>query len=441
MLGNVTRRFLRSERGTAGLLFGLAAIPIVALAGGVVDYAFLENEREKLQQALDAGTLAAMHVDDLEAEEAREVILDYLKSNYRSNPRVKVDFEALEVSFRDTGGGSRVLSARVPATVRMAFLSLLGMSSQRIELQAEARDSIGGLEVVMVLDNTGSMSGRKIRELRRAAASLVDVLAEMADKAAWVKVGLVPYTSFVNVGRDKWNAWWLKQSCCRRGGVWPWWLASWRGRFGTSWEGVVGLRDGSFDILDEGYSRVKVPAIETKYVYRRRFIRTRPPLEIVPLMDLKNRANVRFLKRQIGRMRAWGWTYIPAGLAWGWRVLSPHDPYNQAADDDTREEKGIRRVVVLMTDGANTCRRYGRTAYVQCGVSSRVADRRMRRLCENIRDDGINIISVAYDVRNSRIRELMSECADMGYYEPRTGELQRVFREIAEKITKLYLSR
>ncbi len=440
MFGNVTRKFIRSEEGTAGLLFGLAAIPIIVLAGGIVDYTFVENERSKLQNALDAGTLAAMRVNDMDEQKAREILLGYLKSNYRGNSRVKVNFERLEVSLEDTGAGSKKLSASVDARVKTAFLGLIGMNDLRIEVEAEARDSVGGLEVVMVLDNTGSMRGEKIRELKQAAAELVDTLAEMADKAAWVKVGLVPYTSYVNVGRDKWDAWWLKQSCCR----YSFWLPVWFSHHyssRTTWQGVVGIRSGDYDILDEGYRTEPVPAIESRYYYGRRLIYTTPPLPITPLADLKDSENVENLKRQINRMWAAGWTYIPAGLAWGWRVLSDHEPFAEAADEETRNNKNIRRIVVLMTDGANTCRRYGTQGYVQCAVSSTQADRRMRRLCENIKDDGINIISVAYDVRQERIKDLMSECADMGYFEPQAGELKQTFRDIAEKIMKLYLSR
>ncbi len=438
MLGNVTRKFIRSEKGTAGLLFGLAAIPIVVLAGGVVDYTFAENEREKLQAALDAGTLAAMHTDELDEQQAREVLLRYLKANYSGSGRVKVDFDHLEVSLENTGAGSRRLSVSLEAQVKTAFLGLIGLNEMNIEIQAEAKNSVGGLEVVMVLDNTGSMRGRKIRELKRAASELVDTLAEMAEKAAWIKVGLVPYTSYVNVGRDKWHAWWLRQSCCRRSDWLPVWFRRHDGR--SSWEGVVGIRPGSYDILDEGYRRAPVPAIESRYYLGRRLYRTTPPLPIVPLTDLRDRANVDDLRGQINRMWASGWTYIPAGLAWGWRVLSDHEPYAEAADEETRNMKNIRRVVVLMTDGANTCRRYGNRGYVQCAVRSTEADRRTLRLCENIREEGISIISVAYDVQQPRIRDLMSECADMGYFEPQTGELEKTFKEIAERITKLYLS-
>lgn len=52
----------------------------------------------------------------------------------------------------------------------------------------------------------------------------------------------------------------------------------------------------------------------------------------------------------INALVADGNTVIPAGLLWGWRVLSPTVPFTQGAPYD--DEKWIK-ALVLLTDGEN----------------------------------------------------------------------------------------
>ncbi len=68
--------------------------------------------------------------------------------------------------------------------------------------------------------------------------------------------------------------------------------------------------------------------------------------EMLPLT--KNIADV---KTAIDDMTAAQETYIPSGLIWGWRSLTPEAPLMQAK---TKDKKQRQSALVLMTDGANT---------------------------------------------------------------------------------------
>ena len=437
MFRNLNDRIRKDERGTVGILFALAAVPAFVLIGGITDFSYVQNEKAKLQAAIDAGTLAAMHNNNLTAATARKTILNYLKSNFKDNGRIKLDYDSLKVTVTEPGRGQIKVRATIRAKVSTAFLGLIGIHEQQFSVMAEAKNGSAGLEVVMVLDNTGSMRGSKIRELRRAAKKLVKVLKDMSANsgASTVKVGLVPFTSYVTVGRNMWDAYWLDNKNCNCSK--------------KKWDGVVGYRKPDYDIKDQEYASVKVPAIQNYYVYKwwkwYYTYKTTPPKTIVPLQELDNNG-VNKLNIEIDGMKAGGWTYIPAGLVWGWRVLSKNAPYTQGVDYTTANTKNIKKVIVLMTDGANTCKRFdgkvkkGR-GYMQCGTSSTEADKTMLRLCKNIKDRNIGIVTVAFDVRSSRIKKLLAECANLGSYEPSSGELEKVFGNIARKISRLYLSR
>lgn len=53
------RRFWRDERGNFAIIFSLAAIPVVALAGMALDYSRISAAEDRLQAAVDSGLLAA----------------------------------------------------------------------------------------------------------------------------------------------------------------------------------------------------------------------------------------------------------------------------------------------------------------------------------------------------------------------------------------------
>jgi Flp pilus assembly protein TadG len=72
---------------------------------------------------------------------------------------------------------------------------------------------------------------------------------------------------------------------------------------------------------------------------------------IKPLTDVSTAAGVTEVKAAIDTMVANGATNVPEGMAWGWRVLSSGEPFTQGRSDS---EKGNDKVVIVLTDGANT---------------------------------------------------------------------------------------
>jgi hypothetical protein len=63
-----------------------------------------------------------------------------------------------------------------------------------------------GLEVALVFDNTGSMGSQsRLSTLKVAANDFVEILFGPRDEADTLKVAVVPFSQFVNVGPDKSN--------------------------------------------------------------------------------------------------------------------------------------------------------------------------------------------------------------------------------------------
>lgn len=75
-----------------------------------------------------------------------------------------------------------------------------------VSASSEVTFETTGIEVVMVLDNTGSMgSSNKLADMKTAARDMVDILFDGEATSSTVKVGLVPFSGAVNIGNNVTN--------------------------------------------------------------------------------------------------------------------------------------------------------------------------------------------------------------------------------------------
>jgi Flp pilus assembly protein TadG len=72
---------------------------------------------------------------------------------------------------------------------------------------------------------------------------------------------------------------------------------------------------------------------------------------ITPLTDVTNTDGMDTIDDAIDAMQPDGATSVPDGLAWGWRVVSSGPPFTEGRPET---EKGNDKVVIVLTDGANT---------------------------------------------------------------------------------------
>lgn len=72
---------------------------------------------------------------------------------------------------------------------------------------------------------------------------------------------------------------------------------------------------------------------------------------ITPLKDVTDAEQKQELDDAIDDMAPTGNTNVPEGLAWGWRTVSSNEPFT---DGRPNSEKGNDKVVIVLTDGANT---------------------------------------------------------------------------------------
>jgi Flp pilus assembly protein TadG len=79
---------------------------------------------------------------------------------------------------------------------------------------------------------------------------------------------------------------------------------------------------------------------------------------ITPLHDVTTAEGKKVILDAIDEMKPTGNTNVPEGTAWGWRVVSHGAPFTQGRPEI---EKGNDKVIIVLTDGANTYSNLGST--------------------------------------------------------------------------------
>lgn len=188
------RKFLGHEGGAVAMIFAFCLPMIVSAIGVGVDLSQAYLVRQRLGTALDAAALAGATVgaDEDAIQERAESFFD---ANYPPD-KIGATYDLYAVLAND-----RVVVSAY-ATVYTTFMSLFGVDSIDVYKEVEVTREVRGLEVALVLDNTGSMSTNdNISAARTAATNFINILFDAADDPNDIKIGMVPYASSVRVGR------------------------------------------------------------------------------------------------------------------------------------------------------------------------------------------------------------------------------------------------
>lgn len=204
-LSSVAARLRGDRRGNVAILFALALPTLVMVVLGGIDIQRVTTVRANLQDALDAATLAAARSPYVEDDDLTEVGLNVLKANMQGFPGVTIDDSAIR--FKLENGEIVVANATVDVKTLVANIVLppygkILDDTLPVGAHSEVNRSTKDVEVALVLDITGSMSGSRIRDLKTAANDLVDIVVQDEERQAVTRtrIALVPYSMGVNAG-------------------------------------------------------------------------------------------------------------------------------------------------------------------------------------------------------------------------------------------------
>lgn len=340
----VLGRFRREEDGSL-IIFGLFAfVMMLLLAGVALDLMRFEERRTTLQNTIDRASLAA--ADLQQSLDPKEVVKDYFQKAGLTPPAD----DAIIVT-QGTLSDYRKVEISVSEEMPTWFMALVGVKTLSTPAASTAEESVGQIEISLILDVSGSMnSNNRLTNLKPAAKSFVDQIFDSAEEDK-VSISIIPYATQTSISDDLASYFNITSehttSTCIE-------FEASKGDFTTTAVSIGGSRvyqrNGHFD----PFYKASPPSLTN--------CPTAPERDILPFSGNRDQ-----LKAFIDNLTAEGNTSIDIGMKWGSALLDPsmqpvvdgmigdgHLPTAFADRPYAFDDPDALKIIVLMTDGANT---------------------------------------------------------------------------------------
>lgn len=248
---NCTAR-LRSEEGSVIILVGLVALILILAVGCAVDMARAQILQQRISAALDAAGLAAAQTVNNPPSTypdkttwANAEAVRYFSANFPAGYLGSSSITPVVV----LSDGDSKLNLTANGTQTTVFMQNFGVNTVNVGATSvvQRSDDKQGMEIVLVLDDTGSMNffvnatstTRKIDALNSAAKLMIDTLFAAGDTLPNHYVSIVPFSVAVNTPSTVQSGSWMDGSDPNAG--------NWKDS--ESWKGCVTSRDPSANSL------------------------------------------------------------------------------------------------------------------------------------------------------------------------------------------------
>ncbi|WP_196793225.1 TadE/TadG family type IV pilus assembly protein [Erythrobacter litoralis] len=217
----VMRRLASDRSGNTLALIAAGLLPLLAMAGSGVDMSRAYLAESRLQQACDSGVLAARKALGTEIATLTDIPTDagtrgqeFFNSNFQDG-----NYGTQNRTFNMVLENDYSVSGTATVDVPTSVMTVFGFTKIPVKVECQARISFSDVDVMMVLDVTGSMkhtnSGdtlSKIDSLKATVRNFYDQMEGAKSAGTRIRYGFVPYASNVNVGhllKDEWvvNSW------------------------------------------------------------------------------------------------------------------------------------------------------------------------------------------------------------------------------------------
>jgi len=237
-------RFASAEAGGVAPMLTMSALALLGVTGIAVDFGRAQVLHARLLNAADAAGLAAGA--RLDTSKPKEQVQKFLDANFPEG-YIGATVTGVDVEVSDN---EETITTTVQATMPTTFMSLFGFDDLTVSARSEVTRESSGLEVALVLDNTGSMAGQKLTDMKAAAHDLLGILFGDKQEVDHLYVSVVPFAQTVRIGTE---------------------YKSWLSDFSpldwsASWDGCVEAQDGTnadgmlYDTMDDPPSVKKLSA-------------------------------------------------------------------------------------------------------------------------------------------------------------------------------------
>jgi len=333
------KTFRREEDGVLVKPMIGTFLAMLAIGGIGVDLMRMERDRTNLQYTLDRAVLAAADLDQQQAPAA--VVQDYLSkaglSEYYSAPMVQ------------EGLGYKSVESTINTDFNAHMLKFAGGGDLPMYANSRAEETIGSVEISMVLDISGSMnSNSRLTNLKAAAHTFVDQITQNTDVTN-LSISIIPYATQVNVGQALLS----KYTNVSQEHNYSYCVNFIKDQFSkhTLDRYEVMQRTAHFDTFTYSMNMIDRPVCPTR--------------EGSAILPFTNDATT--LHDYIDSLTAYGNTSIDIGMKWGSALLDPtaRSVVNDLISDGEIDATFLNRptdygsgdtlkIIILMSDGQNT---------------------------------------------------------------------------------------
>jgi len=453
-LGNLRglARYGADRSGNVAILYAMLAVVLMASIGAAVDIGRWLHARDQTISAVDAALLAGGRALQTNANDTAGAIAA-AQEFYAQNVSSRIPVTGDSIAFQ-IGGDGMSMSASGTAYIKTPFLQFASIDQLPLLSTAQTQFSqaqlaVGGnggqnIEIAMMLDITGSMAGQKLQDLKDSASDLVNIVIWNDQSKFTSKVAIVPFSEDIRLPTS--TA--LNKA---RGTTLP----SSKSVSSTTYylSDCVVERTGTQKYTDTApatgqYVMGHYTSSSTGSGSSKKGVCTVPTTAaIAPLSSDKQS-----LLAKITSLSAAGGTAGHLGTAWAWYTLSPNWsslwPANAPA---AYGAENLEKIAILMTDGEYNTQYDSNGISVNQNASScpqaanGCSTAQARALCTAMKAKGIVVYTVGFQLGgNQTAIDTVNQCAtDSGKtYTADDGEqLKQAFRDIALKLTSLYLSK
>lgn len=451
-------QLLKNKHGNFALTTAIVLPVVIGAAGVAVDFNVGVTTKTDLQNALDAAVLSAASSGETDKDALRRLFDKTLAANLS-----RADATPTITQFKIDG---KYITAQATMNVPLTFTRIFTDRPFNVAALSQAVAGNASLvDVALVLDNTYSMVGTKLADLKTASNKLLDVFENADTKRTQARFAVVPFSRYVNIGLNQRNKNWLtvandtsttktenkctkskpiiSQDCTKYtetryndGVPYTYTGSTCKNQVygpekttckdvttttSTKWSGCVYSRAETLDILDSDVVAKKYTGIMNQSCGS----------AIQPLTN-----DYKVLKAAIKAMVANDETFIAPGVLWGWNVLSPAAPFEEGLAYEPQNKK----YMVIMTDGANTLSPAYKKSQAYTPHTAKVvatSDKLLLTTCANAKAAGVTVFTVGVGVTESGTADALASCAtapDMAFSVKNTTGLVDIFESIANKI-------
>ncbi|MEM7639775.1 MAG: pilus assembly protein TadG-related protein [Pseudomonadota bacterium] len=402
MFARSSKNWTKESGGNVAMLFALCLVPILMVAAFAVDGTRQIATDRHLQAAIDAASLAgarAMEDASTSNDEIKAIALDSYRANLNTAHSDVVCVDATITVDRLAG----TVKVESNCAVQTMFGENISPETVSVSSAATAKANVTKLDLALMLDVSGSMSGQKLTDLKTAAKNAARTLITPATGDR-VRVSFVSYATSVNAGA-----------------------------YGNA---ALGRTDDD-DSDGDGDDKVCVSERTGSAAWNAdepeigKWVGDEasecPDSSLLPLTN-----NLTEFETEIDSLTADGWTAGHLGIAWSWYLISADwdDIWPTASAPLSLTEPHTVKAVILMTDGQFN------TAYESTMGNS---NEQAKKMCDEMRDENVLVYAVAFQAP-STAKATLEDCAgdSSRFFDAANGQqLLDAYAAIASQLSAL----